>query len=669
MPLQIAVRLGIGTSLWALVGVGTVTADSDRLAILELEELMRVPVESVSGVSKYEQTIRRAPAGVTVFTAEDFRRHGWRTLADALRAAPGMHVRNDRFYEYLGNRGFTRPLDYNSRTLILVDGHRINDAIYQQGSIGTDFILDPEMIERVEIIQGPGSSVYGSNAYFGAINIVPRRGRDLGRVEASATVSSEPGIKTRVAIGNRTDQGLEYTISATEEYSRGERDFALGADWRSRHPTFTARSVREENDLHRQLLYGHLAWKGLEGEAGYVRRRQEVPPSVYFTSADRPSLGIDERSFALLRTRKELSPQQELSARVALDSYRYEGNFTPPDESGTLETLEPSAQALSISGEVRWLGVLAERHRLIAGFEYQANLRQDLERLNVTTGDMEVRVHESSTYYSPFAQLDWELTPALVLSLGGRLDVPEDYDPRFTPRTGLIWEYNPSSTLKLLYGESFRSPNIEERYAGEDGLVANPDLGPETNKAWELIAERRFGNALRLETRLYRVESDRLITARLTGTNPLLPDEITLVNGDTYLTQGGDLTSSATFQNGVELSASFTLQRTENRANGQAVTDAPEQLAKLSASVPLVSPRVRLTGEMQHVASRLDAAGTSTDAYTVANLSLRLAPVWRRWEFSASVYNLADTEWEDPKNRGLILNPPRSFVLRATCSF
>lgn len=655
----------MGVCVWVVSSM----ADSDRLAVLELEELMRVPVESVSGVSKYEQSIRRAPAGVTVFTAEDFRRNGWRTLADALRAAPGMHVRNDRFYEYLGNRGFTRPLDYNSRTLILVDGHRLNDAIYQQGSIGTDFILDPEMIERVEIIQGPGSSVYGSSAFFGAINIVPRRGRDLGRGEVSTTVSSEPGLKTRVSVGNRTDAGVEYTVSATEEYSRGERDFALGADWRARHPSFTARTISDENDLHRQLVYGHVSWRGLEGEAGYVRRRQEVPPSVYFTSADRPSLGIDERAFALVRTRVELPGRQEIDARLALDHYRYDGNFTPPDESGTLETLMPSARALSVSGEVRWLGLLAERHRIIAGFEYQANLRQDLERFNAATGTMEVRVRESSTYYSPFAQMDWEIAPPLVFSLGGRVDVPGDYDPRFTPRVGIIWEATKNSTLKLLYGESFRSPNIEERYAGEDGLVANPDLGPETNKSWELIAERRFGAVLRTEVRLYRVESDRLITDRLTGTNPLLPDEITLVNHDTYLTRGGDFTTSAIFQNGVELMASVTLQRTEDRASGRTVTDAPDRLGKLSASVPLVTTRLRLTGEVQHVASRLDVNGNTAEDYTVANLTLRFAPVWRRWEFTASVYNLADAEWEDPKNRGVIVNPPRSFALRATCSF
>ena len=91
---------------------------TSELSELSLEELMNIPVESVSGVSKYQQSIRRAPAGVTVFTAADIRNHGWSTLADVLRASPGLHVRNDRFYNYVGTRGFTRSGDYNSRTHI-----------------------------------------------------------------------------------------------------------------------------------------------------------------------------------------------------------------------------------------------------------------------------------------------------------------------------------------------------------------------------------------------------------------------------------------------------------------------------------------------------------------------------------------------------------------------
>src|SRR5690606_6484984 len=103
-------------------------------------------------------------------------------------------------------------------------------------------------------------------------------------------------------------------------------------------------------------------------------------------------------------------------------------------------------------------------------------LQQDLGRNNLATGEASVRVREDSRYVSPFAQLDWELVPSLRASLGARYDYYDTGAERLTPRVGLLWDATGSTTFKLLYGESFRVPNIEERYAGEAGIVVNPDL-------------------------------------------------------------------------------------------------------------------------------------------------------------------------------------------------
>lgn len=261
---------------------GAPAAPKSDLAELSLEELMEVPVDSVSGVSKYEQSIRRAPAGVVVFTASDIRNYGWTTLADVLRAAPGLHVRSDRFYSYVGTRGFTRSGDYNSRTLILLDGHRLDDPIYQQGAIGHDFILDMEMVERIEIITGPGSPVYGSNAFYGAVNVIPKTGRDIAGSQLSAAVGSEPSGKIRATVGDRTDGGVDYVVSATEWWSRGEADHDLPASWSAQDPAQLVGTVaRNQDDMHHRSVYSRVAWRGLSGEAAYVRREKEVLPTVF----------------------------------------------------------------------------------------------------------------------------------------------------------------------------------------------------------------------------------------------------------------------------------------------------------------------------------------------------------------------------------------------------
>jgi iron complex outermembrane receptor protein len=665
--LSLLALLGGGLAQEAIADATSSAPSPDSLGDITLEELMEIPVETVSGVSKYEQTTRRAPAGVTIYTATEIRNHGWRTLSDVLRNAPGVHIRSDRFYEYVGNRGFTRPFDYNSRTLLLIDGHRINDPIYQQGSVGTDFILDLDLVDRIEVIQGPGSSVYGSSAFYGAINVIPKTGRDLAGSEASLAVGSEPSAKTRVSIGDRTSGGVEYLVSATQFSSRGEDDFLLPQSWRDAQPAaFTARRALDHDDTEHQNLYARAAWRGLTAETAYMRRKKDVLPPVYFTNTDTPAYGIDERGYALLRASGQPTPDSALDLKLALDYYRYEGLFTPLNSVGGFETFRPYADSFSANTEVRWRQTFADRHTLAVGVEYQENFQQDLGRDNLTTGAAATRVRESSRYASPFAQLDWELTSRLRASAGGRFDAYSTGEERFTPRTGIIWDATEATTFKLLYGESFRVPNIEERYVAEFGIVPNPDIGPELNRSWELIALHRLNSIWSLDTRFHRTRSSDLITVVPSPLNPAL---LTFGNDQRFLTEGVDLGASATFGSGISLRGAGTIQRTTDDTTHRIVTDAPKTLFKLQASAPVAVDWLRASGELHYVGDRKDSFDEHTGDYLVANFTLRAAQVWHRWDLALSVYNVADTRWSEPKNEGQITSAPRTFVLRATVDF
>ena len=632
-----------------------------------------MPVESVTGVSKYEQSIRRAPAGVTVFTTTDIKNHGWTTLSDALRAAPGLHVRNDRFYEYLGTRGFTRSYDYNSRTLILLDGHRLDDSIYQQGAIGTDFILDMDMVERIEIIRGPGSSIYGSNAFYGAVNVIPKTGRDIAGAQVGLSYGSEPSGKARVTVGDRTAAGVDYIVSATEWWSGGEDDFSLPASWRAVDPArLTGRIARNQDDMHHQSAFARASWRGLTAETAYVRREKEVLPLVYFTPRDTEAKGTDERAYFLIRASGEPAPDATLDAKVTVDFYRYEGLFSPPVTG--FNEVSPYADNLSLSGEVRWRQTFAEVQSLTAGLEYQENIKQDFG-VNMTAlgGAPIYAVEENSRYVSPFMQLDWEFTQTLRASVGGRFDSYDTGDERFTPRVGFIWDPRPATTIKLLYGEAFRVPNVAERSPGEAGIVQNPNIKPETNRTWELIAEQRLGPVWRMESHVYYTISNDLITTVSTN-NPLDPSERTIGNVQSYVTRGLDVGPAAYFENGVQLRASVTVQETFDEATDKIVADAPRTLGKLHASLPLVDKWLRASAEVLYVGNRKDSGGVDgivrdTGDYVTANFTLRTTRAWHGWDLSASVYNVADHTWSDPQNVGQISSPPRTFMLRAQMDF
>ncbi len=210
------------TLLLLLVSV-TAFAQTERpLADLDVEELMKVDVQSVFGASKFLQKVTDAPAAVSVVTARDIATYGYRTLADIIRSAPGFNVTYDRNYTYVGVRGFQRPGDYNSRVLVLVDGHRINDPIYNMAYVGTEFPVDVELIDRVELIRGPSSSIYGTNAFFAVINVVTKKGTALKGAEIAGDGGTLQTWRGRGAVGATRDNGLDFLLSASRYRSDGE---------------------------------------------------------------------------------------------------------------------------------------------------------------------------------------------------------------------------------------------------------------------------------------------------------------------------------------------------------------------------------------------------------------------------------------------------------------
>ena len=116
---------------------------------------------------------------VYVRTGGEIRAQGYRTLAEVLESLPGIHLRSDRAYTYTGARGISRPGDYSSRLLLLIDGVRVNEAIYDSATAGREFPLDVGLIDRVEYMPGPGSALYGSNAVLGVVNVVTRNPSQL----------------------------------------------------------------------------------------------------------------------------------------------------------------------------------------------------------------------------------------------------------------------------------------------------------------------------------------------------------------------------------------------------------------------------------------------------------------------------------------------------------
>ena len=147
-------------------------AKDDQESLKTIEQLMNTEVTTVTGASKYQQELTDAPASVSIVTSDDIRKMGFRNLAEILNGLRGFYITYIRSFHNIGVRGFSPLGDFNTRVLLLVDGHRLNDGLYEAAPMGSDFPIDIDLIDRIEVIRGPGSSLYGTNAFLAVVNVV-----------------------------------------------------------------------------------------------------------------------------------------------------------------------------------------------------------------------------------------------------------------------------------------------------------------------------------------------------------------------------------------------------------------------------------------------------------------------------------------------------------------
>ena len=620
-------------------------ADDPNLADLSIEELMQVRVDSVYGASKHEQKVTQAPSSVTIVTAEEIRRFGYRTLADVLRGVRGFYVSDDRNYQYVGVRGFLRPGDYNSRILLTIDGHRMNDSIYDGAYAGHEGVIDLELVERVEVIRGPSSSLYGSSAFFGVINIITKRGAQFDGVELAGEGGTLETRRGRATYGARYANGLEWLVSGSRYESEGDaRLYYPQFDQRiSDEPRAGSDGVasgldgEEADSLFTKLSYG--AWSLA---AFFNDRNKQVPTASFDTIFNDPREQTrDRRAYLELNYDQRIGEVLELHGRAFYDDYLYRGAY-PYDlaEPGD----PPDAVLFRDAAIGKWFGTEWQLsahlagHALQVGGEYRDNRREYQDAYY----DIDPRVYDlqderSSDTLGLYVQDEVKLADKLVLTAGLRFDrYAETFGSTLNPRMGLIYSPSPTATVKALYGQAFRAPNPFERFYNTE-QVNQPELSPETIKTYELVYEQYFGHRYRVGASAYYYDVNELITQTQTELG-----DTYFANLDEVRATGIELEAEGRFDSGVRLSASYTLQKSEDQVSGLELSSSPRHLAKLHFSVPTYR-ELLASLELQYNGASRTIRGARADDFLVANLTLLSEKLVRGLDLSVGVYNLFDT--------------------------
>lgn len=437
------------------------------------------PQTVVVTASRHAMLAVDAPASLSVVNRRDIEARGADNVLDAVRAEPGISLQG----RAVGGRKVIALRGLDSRhTLFLVDGRRIgaSDGVIGASDFQYDWIASDD-IDRIEVVRGPLSVLYGSEALGGVVNIITRRPGQTWRlgssVEGSQAAGRRGGEGHRLALQADGSLTAELGLRAGAAHSRVE---ALAS------PVDTRLSELEGRDKRDAWL--QLAWQAAAGhrvdlahrqghelrdagarERGGARRYHQTVNEI-----ERSMTSLDWLAdWAAPADAEDLSSElRTYRATIAADNRRSAGVATNPAQHIQDDVVE---------GQVRWPW---GRHAGVAGFELRESTLAD-PGLPGGAAD--------SRHRALFLQNEFGMATALRLTAGLRFDSHSRFGHELSPRVYLVWRASPGWTFKGGYGHGFSAPNLKQivpgtRAEGPNLFVGNPALGPETSDSVEWAA-------------------------------------------------------------------------------------------------------------------------------------------------------------------------------------
>jgi outer membrane receptor for ferrienterochelin and colicins len=637
------------------------------LSQMSVEDLMKINVDTVYSASRHLQKVTEAAASVTIVTSEEIRTYGYRTLADVLRGVPGFYVTYDRDNAYAAVRGFGRTGDYNWRILLLVDGHRMNDAIYGLNFLDTSFPIDMDLIERVEVIHGPSASVYGDNAFFAVINVITKSGGQIDGLQVSAGGASYNSAYGRGTYG-RKSKNWEALLSTTYYDTHGPSKLYFPE---FNTPQTNNGIAQDEAGAKDRQVFAKLSYKDVRLEVAYGLENKGVPTASYGVVFNDHEEVTNRVGYGDLGYEHRFLKDLDVSSHLSFSSYTYDAfypyNYSP--QTGNQITMNHDYLNGAWWGEeLKVAKHIFKKHLVTVGGEFRNNLRQTQANWDVSPFTLYLNSHPpTSTVYAFYGQDEWSLRKNMLLNIGLRHDQDGSYNGVTSPRVGIIYDPLAHTTVKLLYGSAFRAPSAYETYYSGVSIVSNNVLRPETIHTVELVVEQYIGSQYRLSGSVFHNNIDSLI-----GLVTLPGGGLQYQNQASARAKGTELLVERKWKSGLSAQINYTYEKSTDATTGVDLKSAPANMANALIQAPLFSNKLTVGMDLHYIGHVSTLAGKETSAFVLPNLTISSRP-WRRLEVSGSLYNLFDSKYGYPgrpeHRQDIIYQDGRNMRLKLSYTF
>jgi len=648
---------------------------------LSLEQLMDIEVVTAS---RQPEARSRSVGTTYVVTADELRQLGARTIYDALSRLPGFNVTvTNEGINAITMRGVT---SINAeKILFMVDGHILNDS--RSGGANIQFLdnLPVENIKRIELVQGPGSSLYGANAFLGMINIITLQGEDVDGVVANVKTEFESGNhvynRYNLLAGKRFDNGWQGSFNLSGQQGDGA---TLKIDQDAFGRSGEADAEQEIADLYFRLSNDNLSLNGR-----YYYRRGGGFYGVGNVLNDDTEVEV-QYGYLDITYLYEATSTLDINIHAAIDHQNVD-NYYEVFPAGSIPGGSPlspwngtgfignnRSRETNNSADVRadYSGI--KNHMLSFGSAYRHEKLYDPKLFaNFNPGFLPTVQNVSDTFnfiepdsrgiWSAYAQDIWDLSDTVRLSTDVRYDRYSDFGSTFNPRIGLSWQMDNNYQLKLLYGTAYRAPDfISLNIKNNPVFLGNPNLDAEEITTYEVGVVATLSQRLRAEATFFYNELKQLIGAG-SGSPSLFE------NTDNVETTGIEGEVRYNFTNGVLLRANYTYVNL-NEDSDYPYPTVPSNSGNLVIDIPIGNKyhwNFNIYAQSNSDRSPTDTRG-SMGGYAIANTTVN-AKLSKDMELQLAVYNLNDKDYAYPSQLnttpGDYTAPGRSYLLGLNYNF